>query len=191
MENNNLAKRIKILRTQQGMTQELLAETSGLSLRTIQRIEHNETSPTGDTLKRLSNALNVSPDELIDWAIKEDPKYLTFLNLSALTFIFFPLLGILVPYMLWSAKKGKIKTIDILGKSLINFQLTWTLFLFGIPLLAMLFNRIGFIDQFSIRNIFITVGFLYTINFIMIIFNSLRISNEQSVFYAPQIRFLK
>lgn len=41
------------------------SEKSGLSLRTIQRIENGESERTGDTLKRLSNALDVNPDELI------------------------------------------------------------------------------------------------------------------------------
>jgi len=64
--------RLKELRNQKGMSQEVLADISGLSLRTIQRIENGETNPTGESLKRLSNALNVNPDELIDWAIKDD-----------------------------------------------------------------------------------------------------------------------
>jgi len=95
MDKNHLAQRVKELRNQKGMSQEILAEASGLSLRTIQRIENGETNPAGDTLQRLSAALNVNPDELIDWSVKEDRSYLVFLNLSALTFLFFPLLGIL------------------------------------------------------------------------------------------------
>ena len=45
------------------MSQEFLAKESGLSLRTIQRIEKDESNPTGESLKRLANALNVSPDD--------------------------------------------------------------------------------------------------------------------------------
>mgnify|MGYP003887835455 CR=1 FL=1 len=70
--------RLKELRYQKGMSQELLADESGLSLRTIQRIENGETNPTGVSLKRLANGLNVNPDELIEWAIREDKNYLTF-----------------------------------------------------------------------------------------------------------------
>ena len=124
MNKNHLAIRLKELRNQKGMSQEVLADESGLSLRTIQRIENGETNPTGDSLKRLSNALNLNPDELIDWSIKEDKRYLTFLNLSTLTFLFFPMLGILVPFILWTSRKGKIKNINKLGKDLINFEIT-------------------------------------------------------------------
>ena len=85
MDNTYLALRVKELRNQKGMSQEFLAEESGLSLRTIQRIEKGESNPTGESLKRLANALNVSPDELIDWSVKEDKRYL----------VFFPDLGLL------------------------------------------------------------------------------------------------
>ena len=72
----NLAQRVKELRNRKGISQEILAEESGLSLRTIQRIENNETVPRGDTLKRLAIALDTSPDEIIDWKILEDQNYL-------------------------------------------------------------------------------------------------------------------
>jgi len=48
----NISQRVKELRCRKGMSQELLAEESGLSLRTIQRIENYESEPRGDTLKR-------------------------------------------------------------------------------------------------------------------------------------------
>lgn len=65
MKDLGLSQRIKNLRNQKGMTQESLAENSGLSLRTIQRIENNETVPRGDSLKRLAAVLSTSPDEII------------------------------------------------------------------------------------------------------------------------------
>ena len=71
MKRKNLAQAVKDLRKRKGFSQEELAEISGLSLRTIQRIENGETKPTGETLKRISNALDISPDKLFDWSIKE------------------------------------------------------------------------------------------------------------------------
>jgi transcriptional regulator with XRE-family HTH domain len=67
MKNIQLANRIKNLRIRKGFSQEELAEISGLSLRTIQRIENGETEPRGDSLKRLVTAFEVSPDEILDW----------------------------------------------------------------------------------------------------------------------------
>ena len=191
MKNNHLATRVKELRNQKGMSQEILAEESGLSLRTIQRIENGETNPTGDTLKRLSNALNVNPDELIDWTIKEDKGYLTFLNLSALTFIFFPLLGILVPFILWTSKRDKLKDINKIGKDLINFEITWTITLFFIPFLLVVLAKIGIIESVVFRTILISFVIMYILNIIFIIINTLQIHNEKEVMYYPKIRFLR
>ena len=72
MTNEKLAQGVKILRKEKGFSQEELAKLSGLSLRTIQRIEKGETTPTGETLKRLSNALEVSTHELLEWNTTKD-----------------------------------------------------------------------------------------------------------------------
>jgi len=191
MNKNHLAIRLKELRNQRGMSQEVLAEESGLSLRTIQRIENGSTNPTGDSLKRLSNALSVNPDELIDWAIKEDKRYLIFLNLSTLTFLFFPMLGILVPFILWTSKKGKIKNINKLGRDLINFEITWTILLFFIPFCLFLLSKTGALESLSLKIIFTVTGLMYLINLFYILLNMLRISNEKDVMYHPQIKFLR
>lgn len=191
MDKNYLALRVKELRIQRGMSQELLAEESGLSLRTIQRIEKGQSNPTGESLKRLANALNVSPDELIDWSIKEDKKYLIYLNLSALTFLFFPLLGILIPFILWTSKKGKIKGINKLGKDLINFEISWTILLFFIPILLFIVSKTGLIKNITLSTFIIAIGLLYGINLFLILLNTLRISNEKNVIYISLIKFLR
>ncbi len=64
MNINNLAKKLKELRALRGMSQEYLAEESRVSLRTIQRIENNESTPTGETIKRISHALDINLNEL-------------------------------------------------------------------------------------------------------------------------------
>lgn len=191
MHKNHLAIRVKELRSKKGMSQEFLAEESGLSLRTIQRIEKGESNPTGESLKRLSNALNVSPDDLIDWSIKEDKKYLIYLNLSALTFLVFPLLGILIPFILWSSKNEKIKDINKLGKDLINFEITWTLVLFFIPILMLVVSKFLASVLISISVMLIVIGALYFMNFIFILINTIRISNNKDAMYLPKIKFLK
>ncbi len=135
MSEKKLSKRVKDLRNRRGISQELLAEDSGLSLRTIQRIENGETEPRGDTLKRLADTLNVTPDELIEWKQAEDNSYLYYLNLSALAFLVFPVLGIIVPSVLWVNKKDKIKNVYKMGADILNFQITWNIIFFiTIPL---------------------------------------------------------
>jgi len=65
METKDLAKNLKKLRAIRGMSQEYLADESRVSLRTIQRIENNESVPTGETIKRIAIALDVKLTELI------------------------------------------------------------------------------------------------------------------------------
>ena len=65
METKDLAKNLKELRAVRGMSQEYLADESRVSLRTIQRIENNESEPTGETIKRIAIALDVELTELI------------------------------------------------------------------------------------------------------------------------------
>lgn len=65
MATNNLAKKLKELRALRGMSQEYLAEESQVSLRTIQRIENKESVPTGETIKRISAALEITIKELV------------------------------------------------------------------------------------------------------------------------------
>lgn len=46
MKNTELAQKIKELRTRKGLSQEKLAETAQINLRTVQRIEAGETEPS-------------------------------------------------------------------------------------------------------------------------------------------------
>jgi len=191
MSKSELSKRVKELRSRKGFSQEQLAENSGLSLRTIQRIENGETEPRGETLKRLMNALDATPDDLMDWSIAEDKGFLTAVNLSALGFFVFPLLGILIPLIMWISKKDKLKDINKTGKEILNFQITWNLLVF----MAYIFFMGGVLLMGSIiRNPFILVGiigFLYMYNFLFIIINTVRIYNEKEIKYFPKIRFLR
>ena len=191
MSKSELSKRVKELRTRKGLSQEQLAEISGLSLRTIQRIENGETEPRGETLKRLMNALEVAPDDLMDWSIAEDKGFLTAVNLSALGFFVFPLLGILIPLIMWISKKDKLKDINKTGKEILNFQITWNLLVF---LTYIFFVGQVFLMHSLIRNPFLLVGiigFLYVYNFVLIIINSVKIYNGNNIKYFPKIRFLR
>ena len=200
MKNKELAQKIKALRNRKGFSQEELSEKAGLSLRTIQRIENGETEPRGDSLKRIAVALEVSSDEILDWAVQEDRGLLTNLNLSALSFLLFPLLGILVPLIIWISKKDKIQDINKIAKDILNFQITWTMVLFvgyfAIAISAIYkLNTTGEVNfgMISSRQL-ISVIFLVTMyfyNLIFIIVNTVRVNNEKKVGYYPKIRFIR
>jgi transcriptional regulator with XRE-family HTH domain len=57
--------RLRDLRKRKLLTQEQLAERSGVSVPTIVRIEHNQVEPRGSTIRKLASALGVEPDELV------------------------------------------------------------------------------------------------------------------------------
>jgi len=200
MKNNQLANRIKNLRIRKGLSQEELAEVSGLSLRTIQRIENGETEPRGDSLKRLATAFEVSPDEILDWDIYEDKGLLIGLNLSALSFIVFPLLGILVPLIIWVSKKDKVRNINGIAKSILNFQITWVMVLFGwyILMISGFMFRLKFMHLVSsglitngiFLNLFVIV-FLYAFNILLVLVNTFRINNQKDVKFFPKIGFIR
>ena len=185
--------KIKELRNRKRLSQEELAEKSELSLRTIQRIENGQTEPLGDSLKKIAAALEVDLDELTDWAVQEDNVFLRILNLSSLTFLFFPLLGAIIPYFMWNSKKNSIKGIKTIGSNVVNFQLTWNLLLFfGVILTTtatILFNEKSSIVALITNNGRL-LSVMYTINFLLILFNTTLIQNEKPLKYYPRINFL-
>lgn len=192
MNNLNLALRVKELRTRKGFSQEMLAEESSLSLRTIQRVENGETVPRGDTLKMLAIALETSPNEIIDWKIQEDHEYLRLMNLSALWFLIFPLLGIIIPLTMWIQKKDKIKNANELGISMLNFQITWII-VFSITATFLSIVLSGSVEWnfLSLLIVLSPLILLYLYNFIIILSNTIKISKNNSFGFGPVLPFIK
>ena len=164
MENGKLAQGVKDLRKTKGLSQKELAENSGLSLRTIQRVENGETEPTGETLKRISTILGVTPNELIDWDSKKEILKKTVKTKYEYLHIFDTKLVI--------SKTKEIKDlVDDYGNSVNNAFKTLMVFFIGIPIfttLAVIFynlEKIGLaIFAVSFALLFLVVAF-YTILF--------------------------
>lgn len=198
MKKQELAEKIKNLRLVNAFSQEKLAEESGLSLRTIQRIENAETLARGDSLQMIAKAFDIPVNELVDGTIQEDDKLLLVLNLSALSFLVFPLFGILIPLIIWIPKKDKVQKLNQTAKELLNFQITWTLmfFLQSIFLVFIIVAKMS--NTYSSNSIKISLSvalvlkaFLYLYNIVFILLNSLRINKSEAVRYRPKIRFIK
>ncbi|MBB4806707.1 transcriptional regulator with XRE-family HTH domain [Chryseobacterium defluvii] len=125
--------KLKEIREQHHLTQEELAESSGISVRTIQRIEAG-TIPKGHTLRVLAKTLQISEDILQNiesgeenQKIQEEPASMHYslikiINLSSLPCILLPPLNILVPLLLMFTLKQK----NILVKQIISLQIIWT-----------------------------------------------------------------
>lgn len=208
MNEKKLAEKLKTLRLKKGFSQELLAENSGISLRTIQRIENGENVPRGDTLVKIAECLDVPVSDFMDQSLAEDNTFLLNLNSSALTFLLFPILGIIVPLILWINNKDKICRVYETGIKILNFQITWNIVLF----LLLPFSYIlkvfhmnkaimeagdispALIDA-GIKSTFYTTltvfAILYAFNLILIFANLNRIKKVKTVRYCPQLRFFR
>ena len=57
--------KVKRLRDERALTQEELADKAGLTVAALSRIERNNAEPRPTTRRKLAEALNVDPSELI------------------------------------------------------------------------------------------------------------------------------
>jgi transcriptional regulator with XRE-family HTH domain len=156
------AARIQELRKSKGFSQEVLAEQSGVSLRTIQRVEQGETVPRGHTVQALAAALEVTLDDLrlatppttpqpapqpdpavtvlplapAPPALRVDPHFLQLLNLSALSLLVLPVLNLVVPWLLWRSRRHDTAHVAELGRRVLGFQALWQVGCFFAFLLA-------------------------------------------------------
>jgi len=114
------------LREKLNLTQEELAVKSGVSVRTIQRIETG-VIPKGHTLKVLAKTLNIDKNELLE---KNDKKLelnyslIKIINLSSLPFVILPLANIAIPLIIMFAKKQ----FNPITKQIISLQILWIIF---------------------------------------------------------------
>jgi len=65
--------RVIFLRKQRGMTQQSLADTSGVHVQQIKRYEAGSAQPTAEALKKLALALHVTSDALLFDAGEREP----------------------------------------------------------------------------------------------------------------------
>lgn len=191
---------LKFHRSNRGYSQEKLAEVADVSLRTIQRLESGDTEPRGDTVTRIAQALDVAPGELLQCEKKKDTSYQKGLQISAFSFLLFPLLGVLLPFILWITKRDQIEGVDYSGKEIINFQITWNLALFSGLLCYLIWVRYSFsyvtevslsISQAYMILFYSIVGVLYLYNLAITALNYFRVRNNLPVWFKPSLRLLK
>ncbi len=171
---NTIGSKIKKVRKSKGFSQEELAELAKVNLRTIQRIENNQSDPRGTTLKLICEALSINIEEVIDFGKETDKKYLLFFHLSVLSFIAIPVGNIIIPLILWLTKKDKISGLKETGVNVINYQITWSIITFSLIGLS-LFCKFMHYPYTSVLLSIVII--LYAINLIL------------PITYALQLRF--
>jgi len=185
---------LKKIREKQNLTQEELAEKSGLSVRTIQRIEAG-TEPKGYTLKTLASSLDVPetdlliPESPIEELIVETPiieelvlpientpaenwTLIKIINLSSLPFCWFPIANFLPPLLMMLISKQKSPII----KQIISLQII-------IAIIApIIFLIIAFLKLGS-ASVMITMVSLTLTNIFIILRNAYEIDRKEKLRY--------
>ena len=137
---NEIGKKIKDIRKKKGFSQEELAELAKVNLRTIQRIENNESEPRGKTLHLICEALNLNIEDILDYGKQPNKNYLILFHLSVISFLVIPIGNLIIPLILWLTKKDKIIDLKEVGSNLLNFQILWSILTYSAIILSIVFK---------------------------------------------------
>ena len=186
---NEIGKKIKDVRKRKGLSQEELAESAKVNLRTIQRIENNESEPRGKTLNLICDVLGINAEDILDYGKQTDKSYLIIFHLSVIVFLAIPIGNIILSLILWMTKKDKIIGLKEIGVNLLNFQIIWSVFTF-LSITTYGFFKIMHYGNYALL-FYIFLG-LYVLNIILPIVFAIRIKNEKSkAMYPNLIRIIK
>ena len=188
MRKTTIAQNLLRHRKQKGLTQEQLSESSGVTVRTIQRIENAKVEPHLQTLSLLAQSLEIEVQELsylepTDTAAPADTavrKWLLLFHLLPLMGVLIPFANLILPLILWSYKRDEHPLFEEHGRAVINFHVTVTLaFILGLVLLVLLF-RVGLVV------LILTAAYAL----ILIFWNAQKIIRNERYNYPFSIRFL-
>ena len=153
------------LRDERKMSQEELSEASGISVRTIQRIEKGQVTPRPYTARKLLEAFNVSLEEFNADAYdssKDSTEESTRLNRFMISnFLVFILPVFYLVFLIAIWKKGTWSNIsNVICKKVLSFQVIWTILSVTITLLTPFFIKL-FGGQYVIGQLFPTPILVY------------------------------
>lgn len=173
------------------LTQEDLSKSSGVSIRTIQRIENALSSGSAYTIKTLANALDVESSEiLIEENLEltnsiEDKSKLKIMNLSILTVLIIPFGNIIFPFIFFIRNRNNL-FFKINGKKILSFQILTTLLLpFLVIIMTFLTGRGP--GQFPL-NIFIPYLLYVAITVLIAVKTAIDINaNKEILTFSPNL----
>jgi transcriptional regulator with XRE-family HTH domain len=163
---------IKKIREQLSYTQQELAKKTGLSLRTIQRLESSNKEPKGHTLIVLAEVFKMDTIILqtqykkIEHSKKDEATSIRLINLSVLSFLGIPFGNIIIPLIIWR-KNRQSELVDEIGKRIVNFQILFSTTLSILLVLSPFISR----KLFYNTPIFLFVLFAAYVFNIIIVFN--------------------
>ncbi|MDG2449133.1 MAG: helix-turn-helix domain-containing protein [Saprospiraceae bacterium] len=174
---------IKVLREEKHLTQEELAKESGISIRTIQRIEAGQ-EPKGHTAKALIEALGLDIESIHKNPI-ENRNYslIKMINLSSVFVSFIPLMNIIVPLTIMYYKKQ----INTLTKQILSLQIFWTIVSTLIFFLSVfLKNALSLSHRFPLWVLIVLVS----ANVILVLINAASIDRNKKLFLKLNFNFV-
>ncbi len=169
--------KLKRLRDKLNLTQEELAEKSGISVRSIQRIEAGA-RPKGHTLKALVKALGINEASLLEKNIKQkEPNYtlIKYINLSSILFIVLPPLNIIVPIIIMYTKKE----FNPLTRQIVSLQILWTFFFIIFFLIGIVIKNWFFLSN-KVNLILLLLPIIF--NLVIIIRNTAEIDRQKKLY---------
>jgi transcriptional regulator with XRE-family HTH domain len=174
-----IGQKIVEIRKRKGLSQEALSDRAKINLRTLQRIEKDETEPLGNTLKNICNVLEINIEDILDYGKIEDNKYFLFFYLSVLSFFVIPLGNILVPMILWIIKRDKIIDLNKRGITLLKVQLIWTIVFYGSIITFGIIMTTNHLEHRFLFTPLIIIGFFILINISYVIIMCLKVSRNR------------
>jgi D-alanyl-D-alanine-carboxypeptidase/D-alanyl-D-alanine-endopeptidase len=194
MEKQSLSKNLVYQRKLKGYSQEKLAELSGVTVRTIQRIERGDVNSHMNTLKLLADALEVDIQALLPLENPKEEaiqtKWLLLMHGVPLLGSLIPLINILLPIFLWIHKREDNPIYDRHGRAVINFQITITLLLvlglIGFFVFPLMGEGAGVF--FSIFGIYFGA---IIFNIVFIVLNIFLVLTSRRKFYPIAIPFIR
>ncbi|TCJ13268.1 XRE family transcriptional regulator [Flaviaesturariibacter flavus] len=174
-------------RRREGLTQEELAERTGITVRTIQRIESGETTPRAFTLKTIAEVLGLSLSDLQPPASPAPPDepsppaasvpaapgdgnthFLRFVCLSCFSCLLLPMVHFLVPLFIYRSRASLLSAEEKrFARRVVFGQIYWVIALDLLLLLTLAWNLWQGREGWQISYITTTL-LLYAANAILI-----------------------
>ena len=183
--------KILFYRLKENFTQSELSEKSGLSLRTIQRIESGNI-PKNHTLKAIAKVFEIDVEKLIEnqeFKANENATSVTvsikFLNISTLLFLIIPFGNLIFPILIWH-KNRKQTLVSEIGLQVINIQILWTLILSLLLLICPFFQKILSLKFSLLLAVFIVLAI---INVCIILKNTISLNKSLKLTITSPFNF--
>lgn len=176
--------KVQQFREEKNLTQSELAQKSGLSLRTIQRIEAGNI-PKGFTLKALANTFEIEPEKLLPSKENTNLDRIKWINFSSLIGLIIPFGGVIFPFILtYKTKDPRIKE---LGKSIVSIHIILATAL-AISQIASPFIQKGLSLHFPL--FLYPLLFIYALKLLVVILNGISLNNNNDLHKNLKINYL-